>query len=53
VAQVKTRHRKSTSAGKGLGSGRTDHRAVLFVSKKLGGFKLDFDKYIVEKGIKD
>jgi hypothetical protein len=33
----------SASAEKGLGSGRTDHRAVLLVSKKLGGFKLDFN----------
>jgi hypothetical protein len=42
----------SASAEKGLGSGRMDHRAVLLVSKKLGGFKLDFNKYIVEKGIR-
>lgn len=43
----------SASAEKGLGSGPTGHRAVLLVRKKLGGFKLDFNNYIVEKCIKD
>jgi hypothetical protein len=43
----------SASAEKGLGSGRADHRTVLLVSKKLGGFNLDFNAAYLNVGRKD
>jgi hypothetical protein len=43
----------SASAEKGLGSGRTDHRSVLLVSKKLGGFNVDFNAAYLNVGRKD
>jgi hypothetical protein len=43
----------SASAEKGLGSGRTDHRAVLLVSKELGNFGLDFNAMYLNVGRKD
>ena len=43
----------SASVEKGLGSGRTDHRAVLLVSKNLGGFNLDFNAAYLNVGRKD
>jgi outer membrane putative beta-barrel porin/alpha-amylase len=43
----------SASAEKGLGSGRTDHRAVLLVSKQLGNFDLDFNAMYLNVGRDD
>ncbi len=43
----------TASEEKGLGSGRTDHRAVLLVSKKLGGLDMDFNAAYLNVGRKD
>lgn len=43
----------SASVEKGLGSGRTDHRAVLLVSKEFGNFDLDFNAMYLNVGRKD
>jgi len=43
----------SASEKKGLGSGRTDHRGTLLISKRLHGVNLDFNAEYLNVGRKD
>jgi len=43
----------TASEKKGLGSGRTDHRVVLLISKRLHGINLDFNAAYLNVGRKD